>query len=142
MLHAVVEGFEHVYIIVDALDECPKSGGERAKLLNIIHKVYGWKMDLVHLLTTSREEEDIRTSLAEIPPDLGCFKSIEVQGIHVQRDIEKYLRHRLHDGLFKRWKPALKEDVKVKLASQADGMYALSHHPQFPISINMMIGSV
>jgi hypothetical protein len=37
MLHAVVEGFENVCLVIDALDECSRDNGERSKLLDILH---------------------------------------------------------------------------------------------------------
>jgi hypothetical protein len=60
MLKVMVVGFEHVYMTMDALDECPKTDGERDKLLDIIHEIHGWEMDYIHILVTSRREVDIQ----------------------------------------------------------------------------------
>lgn len=122
MLKDVVVGFENIYLIVDALDECPKSTGERGKLLDTIHEIYGWKMDSMHILATSRREVDIEEYFNCLDSDLGCYAGVGVQGKHVEQDIIKYIRHRLRHRDYQKWKPALKRDVEIKLASQADGM--------------------
>lgn len=122
MLKEVASGFEHIYVFVDALDECPKSNREREKLLNALHEICGWKMSSLHILTTSRREADIQASFNRSPMDLGYFKSIGVEGAHVEQDIRKYLQQRLQNHVFEKWGSALKEDVEFKLASQANGM--------------------
>lgn len=38
MLQAAIKGFDNVYLIIDALDECPRHEGERDLLLNTIKK--------------------------------------------------------------------------------------------------------
>lgn len=122
MLKDVVVGFEHIYLIVDALDECPKSVGERGKLLDTIHEIYGWEMGSIHILATSRREVDIEESFSRLDSDIGCYASVGVQGAHVEQDIIKYIGHRLEHRDYQKWKSALKRDVEIKLASQADGM--------------------
>jgi hypothetical protein len=123
MLRAVTDGLKDVYIIVDALDECPKLDGERAKLLDIIHQIYSWEMKPVHILVTSRRELDIEESLAQNLTGLGSFEMISLQGPQVEQDIQKYLRHRLQDRQFSKWDENLKRDIELRLASQANGMW-------------------
>ena len=110
-------------MVVDALDECPKLDGERAKLLDIIHQIYSWEMKPVHILVTSRRELDIEESLAQNLTGLGSFEMISLQGPQVEQDIQKYLRHRLQDRQFSKWDENLKRDIELRLASQANGMW-------------------
>lgn len=55
MLEAVIKGFEHTYLIIDAEDECPRYEGERDLLLNTIKRTHEWDMDCVHIPLTSRK---------------------------------------------------------------------------------------
>lgn len=126
MLKEVATGFENIYLFMDGLDECPKSGGERDRLLSVIHEIYGWEMGSLHILATSRRETDIEESIQRLDRCIGSFAVVGVQGAHVEQDIKKYIQHRLQDRVFLKWKPILKRDVEAKLTSQADGMYVLN----------------
>jgi hypothetical protein len=55
----VMQQFTHVYIILDALDECT----QRQELMDVLETVAGWRLDNVHMLMTSRKERDIESSL-------------------------------------------------------------------------------
>ncbi|RDL34761.1 uncharacterized protein BP5553_07889 [Venustampulla echinocandica] len=125
MLQEVMAGLDSVYLVLDALDECPKSDDSRCSLLDCIHDIFGWELAQLHILATSRSEVDISESFDSFLHQSGRFQAISVQGIHVERDIKKYLGHRLEAGAFRTWKPPLKRDIETKLASQADGMFRL-----------------
>jgi hypothetical protein len=122
MLQAVLKGFDSVYLIIDALDECPKSNGERAKLLDTIDEIFSWRVDQLHIFVTSRREIDIQDAFDEMPEENGCRQVIEVQGDKCQEDIEKFLEQRLEEREFARWTPELKKEVKLMLGAWADGM--------------------
>ena len=122
MLKEVATGFEHIYLFVDALDECPRSDAERSMLLDFLNEIRSWQMRCMHVLVTSRREVDIEESFSQVPPHLGSISSIRVQGTHLEHDIKKYIQRRLQHRLYQNWKPALKLVVEAKLASQADGM--------------------
>jgi hypothetical protein len=123
LLKSVVDGFENVYIIVDAVDECPKSDGERAKLLGIIQQTFDWRFAQLHLLVSSRTDVDIKNALDDIPQGRGSLQVVNAQGKQCIEDIEKFLANRLEDSKFSRWSPNLRQEVKIRLGSQADGMY-------------------
>ncbi|KAI1664089.1 Heterokaryon incompatibility protein [Pyrenophora tritici-repentis] len=59
VIRQVVQEFAHVYIILDALDEC----SQRLELMDILKTVAGWQLNSLHLLMTSRKERDIERSL-------------------------------------------------------------------------------
>lgn len=126
MLNSVLDGFENGYILVDALDECPKLGGdqerERAELLERIHEICSWNKACLHILTTSRKEKDIEESLTDLSKNINNFQLVTVHGLHVKQDINKYLQLKLTASQFKTWGPELKREVQEKLVTQADGM--------------------
>ena len=126
MLNSAIDGFEHVYIFLDALDECPKSGGEqereREELLTRIHEICSWNKDCLHIITTSRKEKDIEESFTRLSTCHNNFKTVAFQGAHIEEDIKKYVRAKFKSGQFKNWSLELKKEAEIKLASQADGM--------------------
>jgi len=54
-LKDMLGGFQHVYLIMDALDECE----DREQLLLLIQEITEWKLGTVHILATSRKERDM-----------------------------------------------------------------------------------
>jgi hypothetical protein len=58
-LQATTEGFEKVFLVIDALDECPENNSEREILLKLIDRIQGWSSSSLHFLCTSRKENDI-----------------------------------------------------------------------------------
>jgi hypothetical protein len=126
ILNDATDGFENVYIFLDALDECPISGKqqerERDQLMDRIHEICGWKKQCLHMLNTSRKERDIQESLASLSKELDNFNEISVQGALVEEDIRKYIRQSLTARQFNYWRPELKKEVETALASQASGM--------------------
>jgi len=60
-----------VFIVVDALDECPKSEGlptPREQALEIVKELVELKLQHLHLCITSRPEIDIRGVLDPLKP--------------------------------------------------------------------------
>jgi hypothetical protein len=55
----VMQQFTHVYVVLDALDECT----QRPELMDVLETVAGWQLDNMHLLMTSWKERDIESSL-------------------------------------------------------------------------------
>ena len=86
-----LEGFEDVFIIVDAVDECPKDNNEREDLLRILKCIHGWANSSLHLLTTSRRETDIESALAP----LLCLPAIPIGSAQVDADIKVYVKSEL-----------------------------------------------
>jgi hypothetical protein len=62
-LRATITDFENVYLIIDALDECPEVNEERQTLLACLLRMYRWGETSLHLLLTSRKEKDIDDEL-------------------------------------------------------------------------------
>ncbi|RDH35841.1 hypothetical protein BDQ94DRAFT_168171 [Aspergillus welwitschiae] len=60
---------DRVYLVFDALDECPNSGfpSERESLLSLLSHLLKRHRGKVHILATSRPEKDIHKELSEFP---------------------------------------------------------------------------
>jgi hypothetical protein len=122
VLHASMHDFEHVYLIVDALDECPLDNGEREKLLRHLRK---WSLANLHVLYTRRPEPDIKISLEPMfsEPESSMIDLGERQE-EITKDIGTYIDDKLISSSdFESWPPDIKLDVKKALTAKADGMY-------------------
>jgi hypothetical protein len=122
LLKETLAGLSDVFICLDALDECPKSRGERKGLLDAIHEICSWGLESLHILATSRREVDIEGSFDALSKNTGGFLAVAVQGPQVKRDIEKFIRHRVQDRIFNSWTIKLRNEVETMLVSQAEGM--------------------
>jgi ankyrin repeat domain-containing protein 50 len=101
--------FNHVFIIVDGLDECQY----RENLLEMVLKLTGE----IHILVTSRREADIRAKFASQP-------AIAMNELAVQADIKAHIENRLQNGRkLLNLRPAMKEEIKQKLWETSSGMY-------------------
>jgi hypothetical protein len=120
-LHAtlllILEAFDDVFIILDALDECT----ERKDLLKWIKEMTSWRKVKLHLLATSRPEEDIAGHLRMLDPD-----HVNMIPDLVGRDIERYINGMIYDeDTFGRWGDEVKANIKNKVLKRAGGMYVL-----------------
>ena len=65
-------GLGPIYIIVDALDECPDVSGRmpsaREEVLELFEELVGWKLSNLHLCVASRPEIGIRKTLEPLEP--------------------------------------------------------------------------
>ena len=122
MLKAAIQDFGAVYIVVDAVDECPRYDGERAKLLRLLQEIFCWRAPNLHIFVTSRRELDILEAFEQTPRNLGQLQIIDAQGKSFEKDIEIFLTQRFGDAKFSTWNWTLREEVKHKLVSRAQGM--------------------
>jgi hypothetical protein len=111
-----------IYIIVDALDECPNFPGRpsaREKVLNLVEELVDLKLPNVHLCVASRPEMDIRLVLEE----LSTLKISLHDEIGQKGDIIKYIESVVHsDRSMRRWKEEDKQLVVDTLSDKSDGM--------------------
>jgi hypothetical protein len=118
----VAQEFAHVYIILDALDECT----QRLELTDMLRTVAGWQLNNLHLLMTSRKERDIETSLESYvrKEDAVCL-----QRDVVDKDIQRYVEQRLRDDKsLVKWNrdTAVRQEIEAALMGGARGMYVCS----------------
>ncbi|CAG8902272.1 unnamed protein product [Penicillium egyptiacum] len=76
-LRRFLKRFLDSYILLDALDECPRDNG-REDVLRVIQVIRDWRLPSVHLLVTSRDQLNIRRSLK---PSHDCDLSMKNSGI-------------------------------------------------------------
>ena len=111
-----------LYIIVDALDECPDSSGmptPRENVLKLLEDLTQLRLPHLRICVTSRPEVDIKNAL-------GLLADISVS-LHDEsgqlKDISEYVSKVVYsDKKMARWRRDQREMVVEKLASRADGM--------------------
>jgi hypothetical protein len=113
-----------VYVILDALDECPNTFGippARKQVLNLLQELVGLQLPNLHICVTSRPEIDIRVALEPL-----AFHSVSIHDqIGQRKDIEDYIRSVVHadsDAAMGRWRDQDKALVIETLTKRADGM--------------------
>jgi hypothetical protein len=115
-------GQGRVYIIVDALDECPNSPGTpsaREDVLEFVKEIVNLKFPNVNLCVASRPKMDIRLVLEP----LTTLKISLHDEIGQKKDIVEYINSIVHsDAGMRRWNEEDKQLVVETLSSKADGM--------------------
>jgi hypothetical protein len=107
------------FIIIDALDECPDTNGERNDLCNVLGEIKDWLASNLHVLITGRREADL---IASLDP-LCTVDPISIQGPTVQSDIRKFIRSQLwNDRKLREWSTDIKEEIETTLVQGANGM--------------------
>ena len=108
-----------VYIILDALDECPGSGlpSPRDKVLEFLKELVECGYPSTRICATSRSEADIRSVLQPIKPREISLHSQEGQA----RDIEDYIRSVINSKM-QNWTAKDRTLVIDTLIERADGM--------------------
>jgi hypothetical protein len=111
-----------VYIILDALDECPITSSlstPRDTVLILVGDLVDSQVPKLRICVTSRPETDIKADLCPL-----AFHSISLHdAIGQMEDIENYIKSVVKtDRKMRRWNPADKQLVIEVLTSKADGM--------------------
>ncbi|KAL9480195.1 hypothetical protein ACSS6W_004981 [Trichoderma asperelloides] len=124
VLIASLDGFADVYVVIDALDECPMLNGRREKLLRSLRYILANAPDSLHVFLTSRKEPDIdvkiRAHLSEplkIEIDLLAHREI------LNRDILHYIDSKLASDDFQSWPESIKMQARNSLIDKADCMF-------------------
>ena len=117
-----LRGLAPVYLIVDALDECPNTlsvTSPRYKVLNFLKDLIESQFSNLHICVTSRPETDIKDVL-----DPLILRRVSLHDQSEQkRDIEEYIKSVINThSTSKRWKAEHKKRVVDVLTEKADGM--------------------
>ncbi|KNG82575.1 hypothetical protein ANOM_009752 [Aspergillus nomiae NRRL 13137] len=99
VLHDVINSHtgDHLFLIFDALDECPDNEvHERDLLFQVLKGLIDEYGEKLHLLATSRFEENIRCHLEE-------SVKIDLED-RMNDDVEAFVRNALDHGKLSRWK--------------------------------------
>ena len=118
-VHRMMQRPQELRIVLDALDECVT----RAELLDWMKTLAGTDLTHVHLVATSRHEEELESSLS------GWIQNANIIPIDrdsVNEDIRFYVKARLQKSkdFQKRWaaKPSVLEEIESAIGEKADGM--------------------
>ena len=113
-----------VYIILDALDECPIADeipSAREQVLNFLKDLVCLRLSDLHICVTSRPEVDIQVMLEPL-----TVYSVSVHEHSGQKnDIENYVKFVVYSDSnteMRRWRDVDKELVVKTLTEKADGM--------------------
>jgi hypothetical protein len=111
-----------VYLIIDALDECPDTSAmpsHREEVLGLVEQLIKSRLKNLRLCVTSRPEADIKIVLEPL-----TFRSISIHDERGQmEDIEYYIREVVTlDPKNRKWKQEDKQLVIDVLTKRADGM--------------------
>ena len=113
-----------IYLIMDALDECPDNSevpSPRNRILQLLKELADLQLPNVYICVTSRPEFDIREFLE---PLTSCQVSLHDQSGQKQ-DIADYVRSVVYsdsEPIMRRWRKEDKEFVIKTLSERADGM--------------------
>ena len=115
---------EPIYVIVDALDECPDTSGlqsSREKFLELVEELIGFHLPNLRLCITSRPEIDIRIVLEPLTSTSSRISLHDEDG--QKKDIADYVRSVVYsDKKMMRWREKDKMLVIKTLSDKADGM--------------------
>ena len=115
-------GLAPVYLVVDALDECPKTSAipsPRSKVLNLIEDLIRSPFPNLRICATSRLETDIKNVLDPLNPRNVSLHAERGQ----KRDIEDYIKFVINTNPENRsWREEHKRLVVNDLTEKADGM--------------------
>lgn len=115
-LREVLEETQHVYIIVDAIDECEN----RVETLEVLRKLALWNLQGLHLMVTSRSERDFEDSFQG-------FHQIGLEGEEHNKDIERYVRQQLlEEREWHKWSAEVQQQITAVVVEKAEDMFRLA----------------
>ena len=113
-----------IYIILDALDECPNWPGipsPREQVLALVKELVDLHLPHLHICVTSRPEFDIRATLTPLAHHRVSLHEESGQ----KKDIVDYINSVVYsdsETMMKRWRDDEKKMVVEALSEKADGM--------------------
>jgi hypothetical protein len=110
-----------IYIVVDALDECPNSSGTpsaRREVMEVIKELVDLKLPNVYLCVASRPEIDIQTVLESMEPLQVSLDDEMGQ----KADIIAYIEDTVRSNSMPEWTEKDQELVVYTLSQKANGM--------------------
>ena len=111
-----------VYLILDALDECPNTFGVpsfREQVLDLVKDLVDLRLPSLHICVTSRPEVDIKDALRCIASHSVSLHNESGQ----QKDIANYVESVVYSAReMRKWRDADKDMVIKTISERADGM--------------------
>jgi ankyrin repeat domain-containing protein 50 len=122
-LHQLVQAFDHVYIILDALDESPRDK-HRQGVLEALVDIREWAEPGVHILVTSRDEPDIRAVIYdELHASPG--EVVPMKNASIDKDIASFISGCLKDRRDLQKFKAYHDQIEKALTQRANGVCVL-----------------
>lgn len=118
--HQMAQCAGELWVVLDALDECIMDQ-HRRELLNWIQVCHAGSSN-IHLLVTSRPEQDIQSAVAKWA---SVDSIIPLQSELVQKDISSYVYHEVRKGTrLERWRgwADVQQEIEDTLTKKANGM--------------------
>jgi len=116
---------EPIYVIIDAVDECPDTSGLqslRETVLELLETLVGFHLSNLRICVTSRPEVDIRNVLEPLTSTTTRISLHDQDG--QKKDIADYVHSVVYsDRKMMRWRDEDKMLVIKTLSERADGMY-------------------
>jgi hypothetical protein len=113
-----------LYLIIDAIDECPNTSGmpsPRDQVLTLLERLVALELPNLHLCVTSRPEADIRTSLEPLTLTSNAISLHDESG--QKKDIVEFVTSVVRsDKNMRRWREEDKELVINTLSEKVEGM--------------------
>lgn len=114
-----------IYVILDALDECPnshRSPSTRKRVLEVLEELINFRHPNLHVCVTSRPEIDIRWVLEPLTDSHVILQDESGQ----RKDIANYVYHVVHtDPAIQKWPVEEKAFIIDKLMERSNGMYVI-----------------
>ncbi|KAL7916610.1 ankyrin repeat-containing domain protein [Trichoderma velutinum] len=124
ILIASASEFTKLYIVIDALDECPLFNEQRGMLLKSLRRLLAIAPNKFHFFLTSRSEPDIDD---KIRPILTSTNKNEIDLLArqqiINRDINHYIDSQLNGDEYKNWPKSIKDEARESLVEKADCMF-------------------
>ena len=116
----IIPYFNSVYVVIDALDECPVTNEERQDLLKVIKAIHDESSEYLHMLVTSRQLSDIEAVIAPIT----SASPIQINSALVDNDIKAYIQSSVQAIRHTKpwWHDQLCKEVEETLLQRANGM--------------------
>jgi hypothetical protein len=112
---------QQIFVVMDALDECPDDGVPTAheEVLNLVEDLVGLQLPNLHICVTSRPEIDIQTMLKPL--------AIEAISLHDETNqkflIANYVNSVVSsDVRMRKWRDEDRKQVVEELSERANGM--------------------
>ncbi|KAJ5087891.1 hypothetical protein N7456_011507 [Penicillium angulare] len=116
-LRQIVSQFSNAYILLDALDESPL-GTERDVVLETLQTMRQWDIPGLHLLVTSRDEQNIRDQL-----NVAAKKDIKMRNPGTDDDIAQFITYHLQNDHNLQQYASSHAQIQTTLMEKAHGMF-------------------
>lgn len=121
-LRRLIERFQDVFVLLDALDESSRDG-PREHVLDTLETMRKWGIQGLHLFFTSRHERDINEAF-----DLSTNQQVAMQNPGIDKDIADFILGRLNEKRsLQKWRN-YRDKIQESLAKRAKGVYVDNGH--------------